>query len=88
MKNDLNSYHVVLADGSERDIKADTVAISEGGVLSFHRKDSNQELLVAYAPDTWVLCELERRDDTGYPGDSEDDGSGFDREGRPRPEPV
>ena len=78
---DLNSYHVVLANGSERDIKADHIAITEGSLFFFRTDD---EILVAYAPDTWIAVELERMDDKGYPGDD----SGFDREGRPQPKPV
>jgi hypothetical protein len=66
MYPDLNSYHVVLSNGSERDVKADQLSI-ENGVLTFSRSDG--ELVVAYAEGSWVAVELERRDDKGYPGD-------------------
>ena len=78
MYPDLNSYHVVLANGSERDIKADHIKV-EDGTLLFYRTDD--EILVVYAPETWIGVELERMDDKGTGDD------GFDAEGRPKPEP-
>ena len=79
MKPDLNDYHVILADGTERNVKADKVS-TENDTLTFSRKDD--ELLVSYAPGTWKMVELERRDDKGYSG------SESESAGRPHPEPI
>ena len=56
----MRKYHLVLADGSERDITAEGMEIEEGSLIF---KDSYGDILVVYAPDTWVLCEQERKDD-------------------------
>lgn len=56
----MRKYHVILADQSERDILADSVELTEGALVF---KDTYGDILVAYAPDTWILCEQERKDD-------------------------
>jgi hypothetical protein len=56
----MRKYHVVLADQSERDILADALEVVEGALVF---KDTYGEILVVYSPDTWILCEQERKDD-------------------------
>ncbi len=55
----MRNYHVVLADGTERNIKAKDLDVT-GGVLSF--VNGNQTVCV-YAPGTWKAVEVERLDD-------------------------
>lgn len=59
---DLRNYHVVLMDGTERNIRAKTVEIEDSGVLQFV---NGNELVVAYAHDTWKMVETEQKDDKG-----------------------
>jgi len=67
----VHSFHVVLANGTERDIKADDARIDTSGalVLYIQRPEPapGQVLLlsVAYPAGTWLGCELERKDDRG-----------------------
>ena len=60
---DKHSYHLKLADGSERDVKADDAVVNDAGALVL--TDHYGGLVAAYAPQAWTLCEPERRDDTG-----------------------
>ena len=57
----MRSYHVILADGTERDIKAESVAIGAAGDLELR---NGREVIVAYAPAAWRMVEVERKDDT------------------------
>ncbi|HET9253887.1 MAG TPA: hypothetical protein VFO16_01635 [Pseudonocardiaceae bacterium] len=57
--NTVRSYHVVLADGSERDVKAIDVKVDQGVLLFINAAG---ELAVAYGHGQWSLVELETRD--------------------------
>jgi hypothetical protein len=61
--NRVHKFHLVLADGSERDITGTDARIVDGG-LEVRNADPNGEL-VLYAPNAWTLCELEIMDDRG-----------------------
>jgi hypothetical protein len=61
--NLVHSFHVVLADGGERDVTGTDARIVDGG-LEIRNTDRVGEL-VLYAPNAWTLCELERQDDRG-----------------------
>lgn len=58
----MNSYHIVLANNEERDIKCDEIAIIDGALVC---RNTNGIPVVVYAPEAWSLAELERRDDRG-----------------------
>jgi len=79
----MRNYHVVLASGAERNIRAKSIAVEESGALSFWSEaslegtESESGIVVAYAPGVWVAVEVERQDDKGYPGEE-----------RPRAKPV
>ena len=52
-------YLVKLAKGIE-DVGADEVKFWSGGVLAFYKRDANMlELIVAYAPGSWLSVEAE-----------------------------
>lgn len=57
----MKKYHLVLSDGSERDVRAEDANIVEGGALVF--MNANAEPVIAYAHGSWRLCEVEARDD-------------------------
>jgi hypothetical protein len=59
----LRSYHVVLTSGAERDVKASDIDVPVSGTLIF--LNVNREASVTYAPGTWVMVEVETRDDRG-----------------------
>jgi hypothetical protein len=59
-ESSLQSFHIVLADGTERDVKGSALQIIGSGALVIENPDAGA---VAYAPGTWKLCELERKDD-------------------------
>ena len=56
----MHKYHVVLVDGTERDITAAELILDNGAII--FRSDYGEPTVV-YAPDTWVMVELERKDD-------------------------
>jgi len=56
------NYHVVMMDGSERNIRAATVSQDEG-VLVFATEEDQPK--VAIAPGQWKYVELESQDDRG-----------------------
>jgi len=56
-----HSYHVVLANGTERDVKATDANVHDGALMLLN----NDGPVVMYAAGTWSLCELERKDDRG-----------------------
>jgi len=68
----MRNYHVVLASGAERNIKAKSIAVEESGALTFWSEaslegtESESGIVVAYAPGVWVAVEVERQDDKGY----------------------
>lgn len=53
-------YHLVLVDGTERDLKAYDVDVTRG-VLTL--KNSDDEVIVAYSEGSWRYVEVERVDD-------------------------
>lgn len=69
----MRNFHVVLTDGSERNIKAGTAVVSPNGALEFRNNETRVsgsdvtgfELVCAYAEGTWVMVEVERLDDKG-----------------------
>lgn len=64
-KNNLtHRYHLVLADGSERDVTGTDARVVDGGALEIRNSDRGGEQ-VLYAAGAWRLCELERQDDRG-----------------------
>jgi hypothetical protein len=58
----MRNFHVVLTDGSERNIKADDFLVEANGVLSFQ---NGQERVAVYNATEWKLIEVERLDDRG-----------------------
>lgn len=58
---DLRDYHVVLSDGTERNVRAKSVEAENEGTLVFM---NGSELVLAYAPTTWRYVELELKDDS------------------------
>jgi hypothetical protein len=58
----MHRYHLILADGSQRDIPGDEVTVIEGSLVV---RNTQGAPVVVYAPGTWQLCELERLDDKG-----------------------
>ena len=71
----MRNYHVLLANGNERNINAKSVDVDPSGALIFlselsiESTESEASIVVAYAHGTWVGVEVERQDDKGYPGD-------------------
>lgn len=62
----MRDYHLVLADGSERNIRAGSVKVEVNGALSFSSgQQGSASLVVAYAPGQWKAVEVERKDDKG-----------------------
>lgn len=57
----LHKFHVVLADGSERDVTGEAANVVGGGALVI--TSASDEELVMYAAGAWTLCEQERKDD-------------------------
>lgn len=60
---DKHSFHVVLPNGVERDIKADDAKLTEGNVLIFF--NDKDKLKVAYNCNEWKYVETEAMDDRG-----------------------
>lgn len=56
----MRRYHLVLVDGTERDLNAYDLDVTRG-VLSM--KNVDDEVIVAYAEGTWRYVEVERQDD-------------------------
>lgn len=56
----MRSYHVILSDGEERDIRAEEIAVSDSGSLLFL---NGSEVVVAYGAGAWKMVEVERKDD-------------------------
>jgi hypothetical protein len=57
-----SSYHLTLFDKTERDIKGTDAHVDTSGALVIR---GTAGASVIYAPGTWLLCELERKDDKG-----------------------
>jgi hypothetical protein len=56
----MRNYHIVLANGMERNVKAEHVRVEAAGALVFmHGKDT----ILAYAAGVWTAVEVERLDD-------------------------
>jgi len=56
----LHSYHVVLAHGMERDVKAHDANVHDGALLLLNNE---RGAVVMYAAGQWAMAELERKDD-------------------------
>lgn len=61
--NHTNSFHLVLQDGTERDITAALQTVEANGALVYRNKGG--EALVIYAAGFWNASEVERKDDKG-----------------------
>lgn len=59
---ELRNYHVVQADGQERNVRAQDVDVRPNGELVF---SNGQELVVMYGSGEWKYVEVERQDDRG-----------------------
>jgi|GEM_PF-5030015 len=59
----MRNYHVVLHSGDERNVKASDIQVEMNGTLWFFNEAG--ERFMAYGPATWLLVEVETRDDTG-----------------------
>jgi hypothetical protein len=57
----LRKFHVVLANGEERDVTGKDAKVRDGALVI----SNNSEESVIYAAGQWVMCELERKDDRG-----------------------
>jgi hypothetical protein len=55
-----HSFHIVLADKTERDVAGTDVRVVSGALEVHNDKGTG---VVIYAPGAWYLCELERKDD-------------------------
>jgi hypothetical protein len=58
----VRKFHVVLEDGSERDVTGKDAKVRDGALVI---SGGNSEEAVIYAAGKWVMCELERKDDKG-----------------------
>ena len=56
----MRNYHVILNDGTERNIRASEIEINPSGALQFSNDD---EVIVAYGAGAWKMVEVERKDD-------------------------
>ena len=59
----IHSFHVVLTDGSERDIKAGEARRDEGALVFIREGKSDEK--VVYAAGQWKYYEVEAQDDKG-----------------------
>lgn len=57
----MRNYHVTLHDGTERNIRAMALRVTDSGALLLLSDDG--EPIVGYAPGTWAMVEIERLDD-------------------------
>jgi hypothetical protein len=57
----MRNFHVVLKDGTERNVRADNFEIREGQ-LSFLRADGP---VLVYNVNEWQMVEVESQDDRG-----------------------
>jgi hypothetical protein len=57
----MRNYHVILEDGTERNVRADDFDIDDG-MLVFQRSD---EKVIVYNDGQWKMVELESQDDRG-----------------------
>ena len=68
----MRNYHIVLNDGTERNVKASELQIEINGALWFIN-DAGERFMV-YGPATWQLVEVESRDDRGTDTAAPDNG--------------
>lgn len=64
----MKSFHLLLQGGEERDVTGADMRVDSVGTLLIVAEGANSDkgpYSVAYAPGTWLLCELERMDDRG-----------------------
>jgi hypothetical protein len=57
----VRKYHIVLANGSERDITGSEAIVRDGALII--KSSGADEEGVIYAAGQWTMCELERKDD-------------------------
>lgn len=56
----MRTYHVVLSDGTERDVVAAEMLIHNGALV--FRNEAGDDILI-YADTAWLACEVSRLDD-------------------------
>jgi hypothetical protein len=56
------NFHLVLVDGSERNVRAREVSVDDTGALHLSNEKETQ---VIYAPGQWKMVEVEQKDDKG-----------------------
>ena len=56
----MRTYHVVLSDGTERDVVAAEMLIHNGALV--FRNEAGDDILI-YADTAWLVCEVSRLDD-------------------------
>lgn len=64
----MKSFHILLTDNSERDVKGADLRVDSVGSLLVVAEGATSDkgpYSVIYAPGTWTMAELERKDDTG-----------------------
>ena len=61
MAGKVHSYHVVLTNGSERNVMGSEATVRDGALII---SGSSSEAVI-YAAGQWIMCELERKDDKG-----------------------
>lgn len=55
-----NSFHIVLRDGTERDVKGLDAKVQDGALVI---RGANKQDTVLYAEGVWSMCEVERKDE-------------------------
>jgi hypothetical protein len=61
MASKVHKYHIVLANGTERDVVGSEANVRDGCLIVQGTTDNS----VIYAAGQWHMCELERKDDKG-----------------------
>jgi len=56
------NFHIVLKDGTERNVRAREIRESATGALHL---ENEKETQVIYAPGEWKMAETEQKDDKG-----------------------
>ena len=56
----MRRYHVVLSNGTERDVEAHEVLVHNGSLV--FRNEAGDDILI-YADTAWLACEVNRLDD-------------------------
>jgi hypothetical protein len=57
----VQSFHIVMVDGTERNVRAASMEDTRSGALVFARQDAVPRVIIA--PGQWKYVELESQDD-------------------------